>query len=162
MITVTLNVPTEKLALVQSKVQKLTDPDGPLAAVGEYVCSIGMPGFFRAGGNGWAAVLRGGTPLIDEGELVAGFGHEMGSDGKSIIITNTGRPSYVQSVLHSGKTITATNAPYLKFKIGDEWVMKKSVTIPARPFWLWFQELQDNAVEIATQRMFENLQEALA
>jgi phage gpG-like protein len=33
-----------------------------------------------------------------------------------------------------GGTIAAKDAPYLKFKIGDRWASKKSVTIPARPF----------------------------
>lgn len=33
-----------------------------------------------------------------------------------------------------GGTITAKNAPALRFKIGDQWVMVKSVTLPPRPF----------------------------
>lgn len=33
-----------------------------------------------------------------------------------------------------GGTIRAINAPYLKFKIGNQWVQKKEVHIPARPF----------------------------
>ena len=33
-----------------------------------------------------------------------------------------------------GATIKAKNAPYLKFKIGNQWVSTKQVKIPARPF----------------------------
>ena len=33
-----------------------------------------------------------------------------------------------------GTTIRAKNAKYLRFKIGDQWVSKKEVKIPARPF----------------------------
>ena len=71
MFTVAVNLPTEKFAAMQAQIANLAQPDGPLDAVGSYVSSIGMPGYFRAGGDGWAPVLRGGTPLIDDICLVA-------------------------------------------------------------------------------------------
>jgi hypothetical protein len=162
MFTVTVNLPTEKFAAMQAQLANLAQPDGPLDAVGSYVSSIGMPGYFRAGGDGWAPVLRGGTPLIDTGALVSGFVYEMGGDGKSVVITNTGREPMVQEVLNFGAEIHATNAPYLTFKIGDSFVRKKQVTIPARPFWLWFSDLITASVQIAQQRLLENIQKVLA
>ena len=162
MFTVAVNLPTEKFAAMRAQLANLAQPDGPLDAVGSYVSSIGMPGYFRAGGDGWAPVLRGGTPLIDTGALVSGFVYEMGSDGKSVVITNTGREPMVQGVLNFGAEIHATNAPYLTFKIGDAWVKKKSVSIPARPFWLWFSDLVSQSVQIAQQRILENIQKVLA
>jgi hypothetical protein len=162
MFTVAVNLPTEKFAAMQAQLANLAQPDGPLDAVGSYVSSIGMPGYFRAGGDGWAPVKRGGTPLIDTTALVSGFIYDMGSDGKSVVITNTGREPMVQEVLNFGAEIHATNAPYLTFKIGDAWVKKKSVTIPARPFWLWFSDLITQSVQIAQQRILENIQKVLA
>lgn len=38
------------------------------------------------------------------------------------------------AVHQKGKKIKAKDANYLKFKVGDTWVQKKSVEIPARPF----------------------------
>jgi hypothetical protein len=162
MFTVAVNRPTEKFAAVQAQIANLAGPDGPLDAVGSYVSSIGMPGYFRAGGDGWAPVLRGGTPLIDTGALVSGFVYEMGGDGKSVVITNTGREPMVQEVLNFGAVIEAKTAPYLTFKIGDSFVRKKQVTIPARPFWLWFSDLITASVQIAQQRLLENIQKVLA
>jgi hypothetical protein len=162
MFTVAVNLPTEKFAAMQAQLANLAQPDGPLDAVGSYVSSIGMPGYFRAGGDGWAPVKRGGTPLIDTTALVSGFIYDMGSDGKSVVITNTGREPMVQEVLNFGAEIHATNAPYLTFKIGDSWVKKKSVTIPARQFWLWFSDLVTQSVAIAQQRLLENIQKVLA
>jgi hypothetical protein len=162
MFTVAVNLPTEKFAAMQAQLANLGQPDGPLDAVGSYVSSIGMPGYFRAGGDGWAPVLRGGAPLIDTGALVSGFVYEMGSDGKSVVITNTGREPMVQEVLNFGAVIKAQTAPYLKFQIGDKWVSKKQVTIPARPFWLWFSDLITQSVQIAQQRLLENIQKVLA
>jgi hypothetical protein len=162
MFTVAVNLPTEKFAAMRAQLANLAGPDGPLDAVGSYVSSIGMPGYFRAGGDGWAPVLRGGTPLIDTGALVSGFVYEMGSDGKSVVITNTGREPMVQEVLNFGAEIHAKNVPYLKFQIGDQWVSKKQVTIPARPFWLWFSDLITQSVQIAQQRLLENIQKVLA
>ena len=162
MFTVAVNLPTEEFAAMQAQLANLAQPDGPLDAVGSYVSSIGMPGYFRAVGDGWAPVVRGGTPLIDTGALVSGFVYEMGSDGKSVVITNTGREPMVQEVLNFGAEIHATSAPYLTFKIGDAWVKKKSVTIPARPFWLWFGDLITQSVQIAQQRLLENIQKVLA
>jgi hypothetical protein len=41
-------------------------------------------------------------------------------------------------------------------------VSKKQVTIPARPFWLWFSDLITQSVQIAQQRLLENIQKVLA
>ena len=171
MFTVTVTLPTEKFAAVRAQLANLTGPDGPLDAVGSYVSSIGMPGYFRAGGDGWAPIVGGGTPLItcaphddSAGALVSGFVYEMGSDGKSVVITNTGREPMVQSVLNFGAEIHAQAAPYLTFQIRGQgpWIKKKSVTIPARPFWLWFSDLITASVQIAQQRLLENIQKVLA
>ena len=164
MFTVNVTLPTEKFAALQAQLANLTQPDGPLDAVGSYVSSIGMPAYFRAGGDGWAPIVGGGTPLINTGALVSGFIYEMGSDGKSVVITNTGREPMVQEVLNFGAEINVQTAPYLTFQIRGQgpWVRKKKVIIPARPFWLWFSDLVTASVQIAQQRLLENLQKVVA
>ena len=41
----------------------------------------------------------------------------------------------IKAAIHQlGGIIRAKNKPFLKFKIGNQWVQKKEVRIPARPF----------------------------
>lgn len=51
------------------------------------------------------------------------------------IVTGKIGTNVVYAPIHEfGGVIRAKNSPYLRFKIGDRWVSKKQVTIPARPF----------------------------
>lgn len=163
MFTVTVKLPLEKLAIVRERYQNLAYADGPLDAVGQYVAGPGMSAVFGSAGYGsWAAVLRGGAPLVDTGALAGGFVSSMGSDGRSVLIENTGRSKMIQWVQNFGMTIHAVNVKYLRFRIGDQWVSKAQVTIPARAFFIWFQELRDQAVAIATDRLTQPLRELVS
>jgi phage gpG-like protein len=51
------------------------------------------------------------------------------------IVTGKVGTNVVYAPIHElGGVIRAKNSPYLRFKIGDRWVSKKEVKIPARPF----------------------------
>jgi hypothetical protein len=155
-ITVTVNIPREKFAALSAKLKDMTGADGPLDAVGKFVASDGMFRVFSSHGEGtWAAVLRGGDPLDDTGVLKGGFVYAMGSDGRSVVVTNEGREKMIQHVQNEGKTIHAVNLPYLHFKVGDRWVKKVQVVIPARRFFVWLAELRQSAVEVAKAKLLE-------
>lgn len=56
------------------------------------------------------------------------------SVGSSGIEGSIGTNVEYAGVHEFGATIKAKNGPYLHFNVGGQWVRKKSVTIPARPF----------------------------
>lgn len=81
-------------------------------------------------GSPWAAVLRGGKPLLNTGvHLRNAVNYQV--DANSVTV---GVPFWWARTHQEGRTINARNAPYLRFRIGNRWARKKSVTIPARPF----------------------------
>lgn len=163
MFKVALKVPTEKFATLRANLQNMGQADGPLDLVGKYVATNGMFTVFSSHGEGtWKEVLRGGDPLDDEGELKRGFVYAMGSDGKSVVITNTGREEMIQWVENFGLTIFAKAGPFLRFKIGDQWVSKKSVTIPARAFFVWLAGLRASTVQVAKDALLVSVQAALS
>jgi phage gpG-like protein len=154
-ITVAVKIPRATFDALKSKIR---NPVEPLEAVGQYVCKTGMPAAFAAGGYGtWPSVLREGRPLIDTGALMGGFVSSMGADGRSVVITNTGRPKMIQGVHQFGATIRAKNVPFLRFRIGEQWVSKKQVTIPPRSFFVWFDALRMHVIALAKQRLLESL-----
>lgn len=86
------------------------------------------------GGNPWPksirALVQGGQTLTDSGRLRGSITHNVLGGNAVEVGTNVAYAGIHQM----GGTITAKNAPYLTFRIGGQWVRKKSVTIPARPF----------------------------
>lgn len=103
----------------------------PLAAAGRALLTRVQLGFRRSQdpyGRPWKPVKRGGQPLVDRGRLRRSFGFQVERDG---VVIGT----YVRyaAVHQEGATITARNHPYLRFRVGGQWVRKRSVTIPARP-----------------------------
>jgi phage virion morphogenesis protein len=84
-------------------------------------------------GNPWPQSLRakleGGKTLRDTGRLVQSLTFTASSD-----LVEVGTNVTYAEVHQFGATITAKTARGLRFRIGDQWVTKKSVTIPARPF----------------------------
>ena len=72
---------------------------------------------------------QGGETLRDTGRLMNSITHRTASD-----FVEVGTNVMYAAMMHGGGTIQATGGGYLKFRIGDRWSMKKSVTIPARPF----------------------------
>lgn len=96
---------------------------------------------FAAGGrpDKWKESRRvrqsGGQTLSDTGRLRRSF-TVRGYRDRAEVGTNV---KYA-AIHQRGGTIMARNKPYLKFKLGDQWVSKKSVAIPARPFLMVQQE----------------------
>lgn len=75
------------------------------------------------------ALAQGGHTLRDEGHLYASITHRAGPTSVEV------GTSIPYSAIHQfGGTIKAKSAKALRFRIGDVWVTKDSVKIPARPF----------------------------
>lgn len=75
------------------------------------------------------AKTQGGDTLRDTGRLMNSITHRTADD-----FVEVGTNVLYAAMMHGGGTIKATGGGYLKFKIGNRWSQKKSVTIPARPF----------------------------
>lgn len=117
----------DRLAALADNPAKFLDPIGALLRSSTQLRFNDSTG---PDGSPWAAVLRGGKPLRDTGvHLMNAVNHRV--EGNSVLV---GVPPPWATVHQFGATITAKNAKALRFKIGDRWVTKKSVTIPARPF----------------------------
>ena len=68
--------------------------------------------------------------LIDVGNLRASIRAQRDRPGVVIVGTNV-----IYAAIHEfGGVITAKNKPMLVFKINGQWIRKRSVTIPARPY----------------------------
>jgi len=107
------------------------DVSEPLASAGRALLTRVQLGFRRSEdpyGRPWKAVRRGGQPLVDRGRLRRSFSYRVDRDGL-VIGTNV---RYAR-VHQTGAVIRAKNHPYLRFRVGGQWVRKKKVTIPARP-----------------------------
>ncbi len=82
-------------------------------------------------GNPWPPLkVRQGQPLLDTGRLRNSISGRPNGAVSFVVGTNV---KYAR-LQNFGGTITAKKAKYLKFRVGSRWVSKKSVTIPARPF----------------------------
>jgi hypothetical protein len=149
----------EKLAEIRSFLETgLTAQEGPLVMVGTYVAGYWMPAFVRAGGLGeWLPPLRGGTPMFDTGEYANSFSAQLDPHTNAVVIANDRFPQDIEGILTHGGTIKAKNAPYLVFRIGDIWAKKKSVTIPARPVYLWRSILIDQVIPRVLKNIFDNI-----
>jgi phage virion morphogenesis protein len=87
-------------------------------------------------GNPWPPSLRArlglGRTLVDkgmQGGLMGSVGYEADATGLRV------GTNLVYGAIHQlGGTIRAKTAKGLRFRIGDRWATKQSVTIPARPF----------------------------
>ena len=77
----------------------------------------------------YRAKAEGGVTLTDNATLKNSISFKARAEGVAVG-TNV---KYALIHQHGG-TIKAKKAKYLRFRIGKRWVMKKSVTIPARPF----------------------------
>jgi phage gpG-like protein len=67
--------------------------------------------------------------LRDEGHLYASITHRASPTSVEV-----GSNAIYAAIHQFGGTIKAKDAKALRFRIGDVWVTKESVTIPARPF----------------------------
>lgn len=122
-----VNAGMARMLAVGEKPETFLDPIGSLLKTSTQLRFNDSTG---PDGSPWAAVLRGGKPLRDTGvHLMNAVNHRV--EGNSVLV---GVPPPWATVHQFGATIAAKNAKTLRFKIGDRWVSKKSVTIPARPF----------------------------
>lgn len=108
-------------------------------------------------GAAWKPSIRasrdGGATLVDRGHLRDSMTHRA-SDNEVEVGTNV-----LYAAVHQfGATINAKTSQGLRFKIGDRFITKQSVTIPARPF-LGISE--DDAAEIQ-EILADHLREAVA
>jgi phage gpG-like protein len=93
-------------------------------------------------GNLWAPVHRGGKPLSDTGAFQASFAMLVSSSGFAIEsrfpwahVHNEGATIRAKSSGSYGAGGTySSSSGRLTFRIGERWVSKYQVTIPARPF----------------------------
>lgn len=111
---------------------RLTHMRDAWEGVGRYLKSEIQLGFRRQqspDGKGWLPTLRGGQILRLTSRLRDSIDYAAGGDSLAIGTNVTYAPTH-----QFGATISAKRAPYLRFRIGDRWVSKKRVTVPARPF----------------------------
>jgi phage virion morphogenesis protein len=106
-------------------------------AIGAYLVSS-VQRRFQTGvapdGTAWLTSIRarlfgGKTMLGSPPQLMPSIAHEATRDQVEV-----GSNKVYAAVHQLGATIHAKNAPTLKFRIGERWISKPSVVIPARPF----------------------------
>lgn len=119
------------LSAVGRAAMEIADTQRLAEAIGETLVS-GTQDRFEQGvapdGTPWAPTLRGGQTLVDSGRLKNSIGYE--ASPSTVVV---GASAEYAATHQFGATIEAKAAENLKFKIGDRWVSKPSVTIPARP-----------------------------
>jgi len=87
------------------------------------------------------ALAEGGKTLIDKARLFQSITHEASATGVEV-----GTNVIYAAVHQFGATIEAKTERGLRFRIGDQFVTKQSVTIPARPF-LGLDEADESMIE---------------
>lgn len=91
----------------------------------------------------WRAIAQNGQTLRDTGRLLNSI-RTRSSKNSASILTNV----VYARLMQFGGTIRAKNKPYLVFKTPTGgWVKRKSITVPARPF---FGVSEDDAQNILT------------
>lgn len=112
---------------------------------------------FRRGvgpdGRPWKPSIRarkeGGQTLRDTG-LLANSIHYRADSRRVEVGTNDKRARVHQQ----GMTIRAKRAKALRFQIGEQWFIRRHVTIPARPF-LGISQQDEQDIDEAVQRRIE-------
>lgn len=118
-------------------VEGLNDLSSAMDEIGSMGVSMIQLGFRQGSdpwGNAWETSARAGREsgqtLRDTGQLYRSL-LEYLSDQESV----TWGTNKIYGAIHQfGGTIVPVNAPYLHFRIGDDWVKTLEVNIPARPF----------------------------
>jgi phage virion morphogenesis protein len=107
------------------------------------------------GGEPWKksfrALMEGGQTLVDSGRLRDNFGTEA-----TTTRAEWGTNTEYAAIHQFGGVIRAKSAKALRFQTGGEWVMKKSVTIPARPF-LGIDEADETEIEAIADAWLQGL-----
>ena len=124
----------EVRAMLGKLTGRMANPTPAMRVIGEVV-RTSIERNFEAGGrpDKWPLSGRvkseGGQTLTDKAILRRSFTVRAYPDRAEI-----GTNVKYAAIHQLGGVISAKNRPYLRFKIGDRFVSKKSVTIPARPF----------------------------
>ena len=89
-------------------------------------------------GKSWKASIRaaaeGGKTLVKTSQLRNSIRTK--SDGSGFAVGTNVKYAATHQFGAQGRTIRAKKAPYLRFKVGDQWssVKKVKISIPARPY----------------------------
>lgn len=113
-----------------------TDTRAAMAAVGEAIRTSTLERFEREkdpDDRTWKKSIRaqqdGGKTLSKSRDLASSIHIESSDKGVEV-----GTNKEYAAVHQFGATIRAKDDGLLKFKIGDQWISKKEVEIPARPY----------------------------
>lgn len=114
----------------------VTDLWSTMDAIGAYLVSSTQRRFDRQAdpnGQRWLPSIRvrlhGGMTLQDSGALKASIAHIAYRDAVEV-----GSNRIYAAIHQLGGIIRAKNVKNLRFRIGERWITKPSVTIPARAF----------------------------
>ena len=106
-------------------------PEHVLESIGSEAALLVQEGFDNSRdpyGQAWEPVKRGGNPLYETGDnMRSSIKYEVGTNAVDVGLTFP-----YAGVHQDGATIRAKNADYLVFRVGEQWVKKKEVTIPQR------------------------------
>lgn len=138
MLGLEVSVQTDVQSKLAAMVDRIKKPRPALAMIGK-LAAMGMEENIKAGGEidrvtktaTWPPTVDGGKPLFRTGRLAKSISWYVTDDSRDVKI---GTRAFFARVHQDGMTIHAKKGKYLKFQIGDRWVQKESVTIPARPF----------------------------
>lgn len=142
------------LQLLETLVDRLENPVPALRSIGRAWLTNVQLGFRSSTdpyGRKWKDVLRGGQPLRNTGLLSRSFISRVDDDGLAVGTNKKYAPTH-----QFGATIHAKNHPFLRFRVGDRWASKQSVTIDARKM-LPDEGLPDDWVEDALDKVAKHL-----
>ncbi len=120
------------------RLRQLSDADiaAAMAAVGEAIRTSTLERFDTGkgpDGRPWKTSIRaqqdGGKTLVDQRALSTSIHVESSAKGVEV-----GTNLKYAAVHQFGATIRPKGDGLLKFKIGDQWISKREVKIPARPY----------------------------
>ena len=113
-------------------------------------------------GRPWKAVLRGGQPLRDTGNLANSFTYRVSGDGVTIgsglTVTYNGRRHNLADIHQFGRTIRPVKAKALRFKLNGRFATAKETTIPPRPMLpegSWPPEWREDVLDILQRHLQE-------
>lgn len=102
-------------------------------------------------GNAWKPTKRGGNILVKTSHL-RDFIVSDSDETEVVIGTNT-----KYAAIHQfGGEIKAKTQKYLRFKVGNNWISKESVNIPARPY-LGISGKDEEDISLIFGKMIEGL-----
>ena len=117
----------------------------PMKEIGDILIRSTQKTFAAGGRPGKWIANKLGTPTLGGAGSSLARNTAASAIGDNFVEVTGGMGLIYARVHQLGATITAKKSKYLKFKMGDRWVQKKSVTIPARR-WLRVQDEDVNQI----------------